>query len=70
MVTKTSNDELSVGDHVTVYWGLNEVNGVVVDIYGTGPLARARVRVAIPGANGEELATEEFSLPFGAIERD
>lgn len=66
MVTKTASYQPSVGDHVLVSWGLEEVPGVVIDVYGTGVLARAMVHVAIPGA-GDSDDGEAFSLPFGAL---
>lgn len=66
-MTKLADERPEVGKHVTVYWGLDEVDGVVTDVYGSGALARARVKVSIRGAAGEELGTEEFSLPFGVI---
>ena len=67
MVTKTATPVPAVGDEVCVYWGLEEVPGLVIDVYGSGPLARAMVRVPILGSNGEELGSEDFSLPFSAL---
>jgi hypothetical protein len=56
-----------VGQRVKVYWGLDEVEGRVVDVYGQGSLARARVEIPVLGPDGEELDTETFSLPFEAL---
>jgi len=69
MVMKAAAKPLSVGEKVWVLWGLDEVEGEVTEVYGTGPLTRARVSVAIRGSNGEELGREEFTLPLGVIRR-
>ena len=69
MVTRAAGKPLRVGDKDWVRWGLDEVEGEVIELYGAGQLARAMVSVPIRGARGEELAREEFSLPLDVIRR-
>ena len=67
MVTTLTNDALGAGDRVGVPWGLDEIPGTIIEVYGAGLLARVRVRVSILGANGEELGTEDVTLPLGWV---
>jgi hypothetical protein len=57
------------GDRVVVAWGLDDVDGVVVDIYGSGRAQRGMVRVQVLGPSGEEPG-ESTVIPvtLGAIE--
>jgi hypothetical protein len=56
-----------VGQTVVVDWGLDEVTGRVVEVYGAGPLARVRVELPILGPSGEELDSAIVSLPLEVV---
>lgn len=57
------------GDRVLVNWGLDEVEGVVEDVYGLGSARRAVVRIPFLGPDGEELGESiTVPVPLGAIE--
>lgn len=58
-----------VGQTVIVDWGLDEVTGRVVEVYGSGALARVRVELPILGPNGEELDSTIVSLPLEVVHR-
>jgi len=51
------------GDKVAVPWGLEEVIGVVLEVYG--PSARRSVLVRVPtlGPSGETLNESDISFP-------
>lgn len=58
---------LKPGDKVAVSWGLDEIVGTVVEIYG--PSARRSVLVRVPthGPSGETLDESEISFPEHAL---
>ncbi len=54
---------LKPGDKVAVPWGLDEIVGVVREVYGP-PLRRsAVVRVPVHGPSGEALDESDISFP-------
>ena len=55
------------GDKVAVPWGLEEVVGIVVEVYG--PPARRSVLVHVPtrGPSGETLNESDISFPEHAL---
>jgi hypothetical protein len=56
-----------VGQAVVVDWGLDEMTGRVVEVYGSGPVARVRVEIPVLGPNGEELDSTIVSLPLDVV---
>jgi hypothetical protein len=58
---------LKPGDKVAVAWGLDEVIGTVIEIYG--PPARRSVLVRVPthGPSGETLEESDISFPEHAL---
>jgi primosomal protein N' len=54
---------LKRGDRVMVPWGLDEVKGVVLDIYGPPGARHVLVRVPVMGSTGETLEETEVSYP-------
>lgn len=54
---------IHAGQRVRVPWGRDDVSGTVVEVYGTGRLARAVVSVR------SELGStsETFSVPLGVV---
>src|SRR5581483_11843291 len=54
-----SSDDLTPGNKVAIPWGLDEIVGIVVEIYG--PPARRSVLVRVPthGPSGETLDESE-----------
>ncbi|HZI38188.1 MAG TPA: hypothetical protein VFF24_07770 [Acidimicrobiia bacterium] len=65
MATKTN---LKTGDRVRVPWGLGELVGVVVDVYGPPAAPFALVDVPVHGASGEVLERTRVSYPASALE--
>lgn len=61
---------LTVGQTVSVPWGLDVLEGTVLRVYGTGSGSRAVVRVHIPGTGGDESEGEDatLTLPTDAVE--
>lgn len=57
------------GDRVTVPWGLYEVVGTVLQIYGPPGHHSVIVRVPVRGPSGEELGSDEISFPEDALHR-
>lgn len=57
----------SVGQHLLVPWGLDEVDGEVVEVYELGGQTRVRVRVPILGPSDEELDSFVVALPLSAV---
>jgi histidinol-phosphate/aromatic aminotransferase/cobyric acid decarboxylase-like protein len=55
------------GDKVAVAWGLDEIIGTVIEIYG--PPARRSVLVRVPthGPTGETLEESDISFPEHAL---
>jgi len=62
-----ANSRIKPGDKVAVPWGLDEIVGVVVEIYG--PSARRSVLVRVPtrGPSGETLDESDISFPEHAL---
>lgn len=56
-----------VGQSVLVDWGLDDVKGEVLEVYGSGPLMRVRVKIPILGTHGEELDAVVVSLPLDVV---
>jgi len=57
------------GDVVRVPWGLNEVEGTVIDVYGLPSALFATVRVMLPGADDESVVeVEELTFRADALE--
>jgi primosomal protein N' len=54
-----------VGDRVRVPWGLDEVDGTVVEVYDSGLGPRVVVRVLLEGVDPE--SAETVTLPLSAI---
>lgn len=54
---------LKPGDQVVVSWGLDEIIGTIIEIYG--PPARRSVMVRVPthGPSGETLDESDISFP-------
>jgi primosomal protein N' len=50
-MVKKPRKELHVGDRVLIPWGVDEVRGIVIEIWGSPP---AHVRVALDAEEGEE----------------
>jgi len=61
------NKTIKPGDKVAVPWGLDEVVGVVLEVYG--PTARRSVLVRVPtrGPSGETLTESNISFPEHAL---
>jgi hypothetical protein len=63
-----SKKRIKWGDKVAVPWGLDEVVGEVLEVYGPSPQHRyARVRVPIHGPAGETLQGEDISFPEDSL---
>jgi len=59
---------LKWGDKVVVPWGLDEIVGEVIEVYGPSPRHRyAKVLVPVHGPNGETLAQREISFPHDSL---
>jgi hypothetical protein len=56
-----------IGDRVTVPWGLEELPGVVVEIYGPPGRPSAMVRLPVYGSSGEILEETTLSFPLDAL---
>lgn len=54
---------LKFGDKVAVPWGLEEIVGTVVDVYGPRSRRSVLVRVPTHGPSGETLAESDVSFP-------
>jgi primosomal protein N' len=63
----TPSKTIKPGDKVAVPWGLDEVIGVVLEVYG--PPARRSVLVRVPtlGPAGETLDESDISFPEHAL---
>ena len=62
MVSRAKRSQIEVGDAVRVPWGVGEVTGEVVDIYGDTAPSHAVVRVPVSGASGETLESETLTV--------
>lgn len=65
MATRTS---LKIGDRVRVPWGLDELIGTVVEVYGPPGPPSVLVEVPVEGASGEVLEQTTVSYPASALE--
>jgi primosomal protein N' len=55
------------GDRVAVPWGLEEVTGVVREVYGPSSHRSVLVRVPTHGPSGETLEESDISFPETAL---
>ena len=61
------NNTLKPGDKVVVPWGLDEIVGVVREVYGLPARRSVLVRVPIHGPSGETLDEQDISFPEHAL---
>jgi hypothetical protein len=59
--------ELGYGTRVVVPWGLDEIEGTVVYVYGPPGHQSVMVRIPIQGTGGQVLDEEEISFPREAL---
>jgi len=59
--------KLKQGDQVRVPWGLDEVVGKVVEVYGPAGHRSVLVEIPVEGASGEELETTQVSMPESSL---
>lgn len=57
---------VNAGDHVTIPWGLEEVSGTVLSLFGPPGRQFARVEVELLG-DGEKPIFETVSLPVDLL---
>lgn len=58
---------MKVGDKVVVPWGLDEIIGEVLEVYGPSGHRQAYVRVPTLGPSGETLAESDISFPVTSL---
>lgn len=58
---------LQPGDRVRVPWGLDELFGVVEEVYGPSGHPFAMVTVPVHGSSGETLTETTISFPLDAL---
>jgi primosomal protein N' len=58
---------LKPGDKVAVPWGLDEIVGLVLEVYGPPGHKNVFVRVPVHGPSGETLDEEDISFPANAV---
>ena len=58
----TTNKRIKIGDMVVVPLGLDEIEGEVLEVYGSSARRYVMVRVPIHGPAGETL--QEKDMPF------
>lgn len=63
----TPHMRIKPGDKVAVPWGLDEIVGVVVDVYGPPARRSALVRVPTRGPSGETLDESDISFPADTL---
>jgi hypothetical protein len=63
----TTSKRLKMGDKVAVPWGLDEIVGEVLEVYGPPARRYAKVRVPIHGPAGETLQEEDIPFPEDAL---
>lgn len=61
------NKTLKPGDKVATPWGLDEIVGVVLEIYGPPSRRSVLVRVPTHGPSGETLEESDISFPEHAL---
>ncbi len=59
----------AVGDRVLAPWGLDRIEGRILDIYGPPGRPTALVAVTLEGADGESIGEETVSFPIAHLER-
>ncbi len=63
----TMNKHIKIGDKVAVPWGLDEIVGEVLEVYGTPARRYVKVRVPIHGPSGETLQEEDIPFPEDSL---
>jgi hypothetical protein len=63
----TETKRVKLGDVVAVPWGLDELVGIAVDVYGPPALRSVLVRVPVHGPSGETLEESDVSFPESAV---
>jgi hypothetical protein len=58
---------LKPGDKVAAPWGLDEIVGTVVEVYGPPARRSALVRIPTHGPSGETLEESDISFPERAL---
>jgi Restriction endonuclease len=61
-----AQEAFSIGDHVHVPWGLDVVDGVVVNTYGEGDSRQVVVRVLLPDARDQAEDGEDITVTLPA----
>ena len=67
MSRRLSLVDLKAGDKVEVPWGLDQLIGVVREVYGPPGKPFVMVEVPVHGASGEILETTTLSFPADAV---
>lgn len=63
------DDRLAIGDEVVIPWGVDEVRGKVVEVYGNVPKVRVVVELQ-PELSGYVVGeTTTVTLPLSAVRR-
>ncbi len=63
----TTKHRIRPGDRVAVPWGLGEIEGQVVEIYGPPGHQHVLVDVPVHGPSGEILESSEISFPEDSV---
>jgi hypothetical protein len=63
----TMSKHIKMGDKVAVPWGLDEIVGEVLEVYGPPARRYAMVRVPIHGPAGETLQEEDIPFPEDSL---
>lgn len=61
--------EPAVGEHVRVPWGLDTLDGTVLETRDTGAGVRVVVRVSVPGAGTDNAEDLVLTLPLDALQQ-
>lgn len=64
----TTKVTFKVGDRVRVPWGLGELIGIVVTVYGPPGSPSVVVEVPVEGSSGETLERTTVSYPASALQ--
>jgi len=59
--------DLKPGDRVEVPWGLDQLTGIVREVYGPPGKPFVMVEVPVHGASGEVLETTTLSFPWDVL---
>lgn len=62
-------DDLHIGDHIEVRWGVGTIIGEIADVYGSGPARRVVVKIPVHGPGDEILDHSTVALPLEFVER-